>query len=213
MTADHWPLYGLRLRTPRLELRLPDPDDLSALADLAAAGVHDPAVQPFTNPWTDTDAATRARKVIQWHWHTLGRWSPDAWSLPLVAFVDGDVVGTQEVGAEHFATLREVHTGSWLGLAHHGRGYGTQMRAAVLHLAFAELGAEYATSEAFEDNAASYRVSQKLGYRDNGVVRHLVRGRALQGRRLLIDRTGWAAAASVSVRVDGLPACRPMFGI
>ena len=32
------------------------------------------------------------------------------------------------------AALREVGTGSWLGRAHHGHGYGTEMRAAVLDL-------------------------------------------------------------------------------
>ncbi len=39
------------------------------------------------------------------------------------------------------------------------------MRAAVLHLAFAGLEAEYADSDAFTDNAASLGVSRKLGYR------------------------------------------------
>src|SRR4051812_31053178 len=161
MLADHWPLYRLRLRTPRLELRLPDPDDLGALAGQAAAGVHDPAVQPFIVPWTEADPATVARNAIQWHWATLGRWSAESWSLPLVVVAEGAVIGTQDVGAQHFARLREVHTGSWLGRAHHGRGYGTEMRAAVLHLAFAGLGAESATSEAFADNHASYGVSMK----------------------------------------------------
>ena len=28
MLTDHWPLFGLRLRTPRLELRVPDLDAL-----------------------------------------------------------------------------------------------------------------------------------------------------------------------------------------
>lgn len=51
------PLAGLRVRTPRLELRTPDPEDLGALAGLAARGVHDPAVQPFTMAWTDADRA------------------------------------------------------------------------------------------------------------------------------------------------------------
>jgi hypothetical protein len=48
MIADFWPLSGLRLGTPRLELRVPDLDDLVALAEVAAAGGHDPAVQPRT---------------------------------------------------------------------------------------------------------------------------------------------------------------------
>lgn len=213
MIVDHWPLYGLRLRTPRLELRLPDLDDLGALADVAAAGVHDPAAQPFVVPWTDTDPATRARNVLQWHWHLLSRWSPQDWSLQLVTVADGAVIGTQGIDARGFATLREVGTGSWLGLAHHGQGYGTEMRAAILHLAFAGLNAGCATSEAFADNAASYAVSRKLGYVENGVDRHVVRDVAVEGRRLRLDRDGWAAARSVPVTIEGLEPCLAMFGL
>ena len=213
MITDHWPLYGLRLRTPRLELRLPDPADLSALADAAAAGVHDPAIQPFTTPWTDTDPATRARNVLTWHWRLLSRWSPEDWTLPLVTVAQGTVIGTQDVGGRSFARLREVRTGSWLGTAYQGRGYGTEMRAAILHLAFHGLGAEFARSEAFEDNPASYRVSRKLGYADDGTERYVVRDRVKVGRRLLLDRASWAAARTVPVEIEGLAACLPMFGL
>ncbi len=68
----HWPLYGLRLRTPRLELRLPGPELLD-----------EPAL----------------------------------------------------MGARLPGVRREVETGSRLGLPHQGRGFGTEMRAAALHLA------------------------------------------------------------------------------
>ena len=71
----HWPLFGLRLRTPRLELRLPSLADLDELAGLAAAGVHDPAVQPFGVPWTDVPPDQRARGVLQYHWRQLAAWS------------------------------------------------------------------------------------------------------------------------------------------
>jgi RimJ/RimL family protein N-acetyltransferase len=212
MIADHWPLYDLRLRTPRLELRLPSPDDLGALADLAADGVHDRGVQPFVVAWTDAEPAVRARSVLQWHWGLLGRWSPDDWSLQLVVLADGVLIGTQELGAAKFATLREVGSGSWLGRAYQRRGYGTEMRAAILHLAFAGLGAECATTEAFEDNIASYRVSRRLGYVDDGVERHVVRDRPVLGRRLRLDREGWAAARTVPVTIEGLEPCRTMFG-
>lgn len=72
--------------------------------------------------------------------------------------------------------LREVHTGSWLGRRYQGQGIGTQMRAAVLHLALDGLGAQRAVSAAFEDNPASLGVSRKLGYRDDGIEWHVVRG-------------------------------------
>ena len=212
MITDHWPLFGLRLTTPRLELRVPDLADLAQLADVAAAGVHDPASQPFAVPWTDGTPAEVARGTLQFHWRMLGQWAPDNWSLHFVTVCDGQVIGTQAVDAREFATLREVGTGSWLGRAHHGKGFGTEMRAAVLDLAFTGLGAQWATSEAFADNAASYRVSRKLGYTDDGVARHVVRGAAVVGRRLRLDRAGWAAARTVDVRIEGLEPCLPMFG-
>ena len=68
MPSSWWPLAGLRLRTPALELRWPSLADLDALAGLAEAGLHDPAVQPFSVEWTDVPGQERARSVLQWHW-------------------------------------------------------------------------------------------------------------------------------------------------
>lgn len=79
------------------------------------------------------------------------------------------MVGIQDVGARGFAVTRQVGTGSWLGWDHQGKGIGTEMRAAVLHLAFEGLGAVVAVSEALEGNTASERVSERLGYRSSGI--------------------------------------------
>ena len=95
MTSNRWPLFGLRLRTPRLELRLPTPADLDALADLAAAGVHDEDTQPFTAAWTDAPPDQRALSTVQHHWSAWGSWKPAQWTLNLVADRDGTIVGTQ----------------------------------------------------------------------------------------------------------------------
>jgi RimJ/RimL family protein N-acetyltransferase len=213
MFADHWPLAGLVLHTPRLQLRVPDPGRLAEVAELAAAGVHDPAVQPFAVEWTDAAPGQVVRNVLQFHWRTWAAWRPEEWSLVLVATADGRAIGTQSVDARHFAVVREVATGSWVGRREQGRGYGTEMRAAVLALAFAGLGARHATSEAFADNHASYAVSRKLGYVDDGIDHHLIRGVPVTGRRLRLDRAGWERARTVHVRIEGLQACRPMFGV
>lgn len=211
--SQWWPLYQLRLRTSRLELRLPSEDDLDALASLAAAGVHDPAVQPFAIPWTDRSPLERAHSVLQYHWSQRAAWKPDNWSLDFVVVSDGTVVGTQAVSARDFAMLREIATGSWLGRDHHGLGIGTQMRASVLHLAFAGLGAEYATSGAFTDNLASLAVSRKLGYTADGMERQVSRGQAAQTMRLRLDRRTWEATHAVPVTISGLEPCLPMFGL
>jgi len=106
-----------------------------------------------------------------------------------------------------------VSTGSWLGRHYQGQGIGTQMRAAVLVLAFEGLGARHAVSAAFGDNAASLGVSRKLGYRDDGTEWHVVRGRPAMVRRLRLTRADWQAARRVPVRVHGLESCLPHFGL
>jgi RimJ/RimL family protein N-acetyltransferase len=206
-------MAGLRLRTPALELRWPSLDDLGALAELAALGVHDPAVQPFMVAWTDASPDERALSTLQYHWSRWASWKPSDWVLELVVVRDGAVVGTQGIGGRDFALLREVSTGSWLGRHYQGRGIGTEMRAAVLHLAFEGLQAEHAVSGAFEDNAASLAVSRKLGYRDDGIEWHAVRDRPVLMRRLRLTRADWQAARTVPVQIHGLEPCLPHFGL
>jgi len=213
MTLTHWPLSGLRLRTPRLELRLPTLPDLDELASLAAEGVHDPGVQPFGVAWTDVPPAERARGVIQFQLSQWGAWSPGDWSLNLVADLGGVIAGTQGVSGRDFAVLREVSTGSWLGLRYHRQGLGTEMRAAVLHLAFAGLGAEFATTSAFTDNASSLGVSRKLGYLPDGIQRQVSQGRPAVLQLLRLDRAGWEAHQRVPVEITGLAPCLPSFGL
>ncbi|GAB3415981.1 GNAT family N-acetyltransferase [Flindersiella endophytica] len=213
MLVDHFPLAGFRLTTPRLELRLPSPEELAGLADVAADGIHDPEVMPFLVPWTDRSPAEVARGVIQHHWLRLGTWTPQDWSLNLTVFHSGVVVGQQSIGARELAVTREVATGSWLGRRHHGQGIGTEMRAAVLHLAFAGLGAEEAVSGAFDHNLASQAVSRKLGYQLDGVTRHSVRGALSVEHRMRLTRTGWEQHRTVPVTIDGLEPCLPLLGL
>ena len=213
MNKEWWPLAGLRVRTEALELRVPADDDLDELAALAAAGVHAPEEMPFLMPWTDAPPPERARGTIQWNWRQRGEWTPQSWSLNLVVVRDGVVVGTQHVGAKDFRVLREVHTGSWLGRDHQGQGIGTQMRAAVLWLAFAGLGAEFACSGAFEDNLASIAVSRKLGYGDDGIDRYVRRGEPVVSRRFRLDRQAWLDSRPVPAVIEGLEPCLPLFGL
>ena len=210
---NYWPLADLRLRTPTLELRWPTPGDLDALAALAADGVHEPGQQPFMVPWTEAPPAERAKSTLQFHWRQWAIWQPSAWSLGMVVLRDGVVVGTQGMEAQDFAVRREVGTGSWVGLRYHGQGIGTQMRAAILHLAFEGLGAAQATSGAFADNAASLAVSRKLGYADDGIDRHVVSDRVVVTRRFRMNREQWQAHRRIPVQIVGLEACAAEFGL
>jgi len=211
MLVDHLPLYGLRLRTPDLELRLPDLAELARLGDIAVEGVHDPDVMPFVVPWTEWPDV--GRSVILHALRELGQWQPGSWRLGLVAFHDGEPIGRQNLNGDDFAITREVSSGSWMGRRFHGQGFGTQMRAAVLALAFEGLGAISARSAAFLDNPSSLRVSEKLGYQPDGVQVDAVRGKPTISRRLRLTRERWALHSRVPVDVEGLSPCRPMFGL
>jgi RimJ/RimL family protein N-acetyltransferase len=125
--------------------------------------------------------------------------------------VEGQVVGVQDINAEHFGTVRSVHTGSWLGRAHHGRGLGKEMRAAILHLAFEGLGALEAHSGAFFDNAPSLATSQSLGYKSNGETLAPRRDGADRLRNVRLDRATWLRRRRDDIEIVGLDGCLDMF--
>ena len=212
MPHPYWPLFGLRVRTPRLELRPPTDEDLVDLARVAAAGVHEPGTMPFAVPWTDHPSPHLEREVLQWHWRCRAEWTPARWHVDLGVWHEGELVGAQGVNASDFAVARAVSTGSWLGRAHQGRGVGKEMRAAVLHLAFAGLGAAVARSSAFEDNPASIAVSRALGYADDGDEERTRQGAPARMLRFKLTRERWEATRSVDVELEGLEPCLPLFG-
>ena len=109
--------------------------------------------------------------------------------------------------------MKSVETGSWLGLRHQGQGIGKEMRAAVLHFAFAGLGAPRRSSGAWDDNKPSLGVSAALGYEPNGEhfgVRQDGSGRLLD---LRLPRAVWEERRRDDICIEGLDGCRAEFGI
>lgn len=212
MTDLLWPLSALRVRTPLIELRYPSDDDLLELAEVAGRGVHAPDFMPFIVSWSTLPSPKRERSVLQWHWRQRAEWTPQAWNLALVVVRDGHVVGSQGFGARHFARLRTVSSGSWLGLDHQGRGTGKEMRSAMLHLAFDGLGARVAYSGAWDDNAPSIAVSRSVGYVENG-DRIEARGDDQVGREILfkIERERWDERRRDDITIEGLEGALDMF--
>ncbi|HKG57538.1 MAG TPA: GNAT family protein [Candidatus Limnocylindrales bacterium] len=208
-----WPPLDLRLRTGDLELRLPNDDDIAALAALARAGVHPPEEMPFAVPWTDVDGAEFDRNFVRFRWHQRTNIEPHEWTLDFAVFVGGEPAGCQDIGATNFAVLQTVRTGSWLGRGFQGRGVGRLMRQAVLSLAFDHLGAEIAESGAFVDNPASARVSAAIGYEPNGIDRVAPRGVARDMQRYRLTLETWRSRPRPTVEVEGLEACREMLGM
>lgn len=209
--TDVSPLYGLRLRTPRLVMRLGDSEEIRALAVLAQHGIHPVEEMPFSVPWTDGSGQPGfLSAVAQYHREQLANWTPGEWHLNLLVWADGHLVGTQELYAVDFAVTRKVATGSWLAAAVQGRGIGTEMRAAILEFAFTELGARSAESAWLAGNHSSRRVSEKLGYRTVGTRSERPRGVDVIATVVRLDRQDWRSP--ISMQVDGLDPARSLFG-
>ena len=211
MPDTQWPLFDLRVRTPRVEIRLPTDPDLYRLNELVDLGVHEQSAMPFTIPWTDTPTPRRHRESLRFWWSARADWSPENWNFTGAVFVDGTPVGVQDLMAKNFARLRTVETASWLGRQHQGQGLGKEMRAAILHLAFEGLGAIRAISGAFHDNGASLATSKSLGYTGNGDRLMLRRERPDRILDLKLDRVTWTRRDDIEI--EGLEACLEMFGV
>jgi len=202
------PLRALRLRTPRLELRLASGDELEELFRVAEAGIHPPEEMPFAIAWTDD---LQRDAFIEFHRAKLETWSPEDWHLQLIVFLDGRPIGDQGMRAERFGERRHVVTGSWLGRRFQGQGLGTEMRTAALELAFRGLGALTAESGALEGNVASARVSEKLGYRQTGTSHVSPRGVPVPHSDLLLERERWDPPHPVEI--EHLEPALPLFGV
>ncbi|WP_049564737.1 GNAT family N-acetyltransferase [Nonomuraea sp. SBT364] len=207
----NWPFFELSVTTPRIELRFPSVADLDELAERAAEGVHEAGVMPFVFPWSEAAPADRARSTIQYHFRQWGELTPDKWSLNFVAVHEGQVVGTQGIMSTDFSVLREVKSGSWLGRRFQGLGIGTEMRAAILHLAFEGLGAAHATTEAFADNPSSLAVTRKLGYHDDGITLYKRQGKPVVSRNFRLPRADWTPAPGIEIH--HLEPCLPLLGL
>jgi RimJ/RimL family protein N-acetyltransferase len=210
--AKAWPLFGLVIRSERLVLRLPTDVDLLDLIAVVKDGIHPPDEMPFASTWSIQPSPAFEHGYLAYHWGHRTSWAPDGWELGLAAFFDDAPIGMQGIHAKAFASGRTVHTGSWLGRAFQGRGLGKEMREAVLAFAFDGLGAQLAETEAFLDNAASNAVSRSLGYEDNGFGSLAPEGVPRETQRFRMTLAGWRSRPRPPIQIEGLDACRELFG-
>jgi len=211
--AEYWPVFGLRLATPRLILTPLRDDDLVEVIDLILGGIHEPERMPFSMPWTQAPREELIASALRHYWAERGACTPQSWALPFAVRQRGTLVGLQDLMSKDFPVTRTVETGSWLGRPHQRSGIGTEMRSAVIQFAFDHLKAVRADSSAFTDNPESLRVSEKIGYQfdGTGVVQRRPGERAIHQRLTLgpdtFVRPGWA------VQIRGFTACHDFFGI
>ena len=196
----------IRVKTPRLELVGADDGMLAALAPLVRDGKVFAEPAPYDDPMSfyESDPTARVTKWLQSVWRGRGRFTPSEFRLAFAVLVDGEAVGMQDLIAEKFDTCGTVLSFSWLSTDVRGRGLGTEMRSAMLHLAFAGLGAREAASDAFVDNIGSNRVSEALGYERNGVEWDIRRGEPGLIQRWRLTREAWESSRRDDIELSGV---------
>jgi RimJ/RimL family protein N-acetyltransferase len=214
MGHPHWPLFDLEVRTPRLTLRYVDDRLAAELVELVLGGIHDPAVMPFAMPWTDADPEVLGRNCFQFWWRCRAETTEASWDLNLAVIEDGTTVGATSLGARGFPVTRWFETGSWLGRGQQGRGLGTELRVATLHLGFVGLDALVAGTGAFADNLPSIGVTRRLGYAPNGIEHVERRGEQDVIHRFRITREHFIAHVQRDdVEIVGDAPVREMLGV
>lgn len=207
-----WPVYDVVVRTPRLEVRLPTENELAQLALMADESIFvNTASMSFNLDWPMTPSPAREQNLYKFHMKARADWLPESWHYSAVAFLDGVPIGNQGMQADRFAQMKSVASGSWIGADYQRQGFGTEMRAAVLELAFGGLGAEEALSEARLDNAASRGVSRRLGYVENGVKRSRFGDEVAMGVDLRLTKEAWEEHRMAGLTIEGLDSCRHLF--
>jgi ribosomal-protein-alanine N-acetyltransferase len=153
--------YGGVPVTTRLITR----DDVPALVELMRAN------RDFLAPWeplrTDEfftlehqDTAT-AQALEQYEMGTM---------VPHVIVDDGDIVGRITLNNIVRGPLQSTKLGSWVASAANGRGVATAAVAAILPIAFDELGLHRVAAATLLHNVASQRVLERSGFVRFGVA-------------------------------------------
>jgi hypothetical protein len=170
-----WPLFDLRVRTPRLTLRVPGDGDLAGLVALAGR-----------SGWSAAGPEA-ALDVPQYFWRLRADWSPRAWRLPLVAYDAGlRPRGVRLLEADDFAGTHAVRTHAPLPAGADDE-LDAELLRGVLALAFEHLGALSARAGADDPPA----LLERYGFTSHGVQRRL-------------DLDGWLRLGDAGIEVDRL---------
>lgn len=210
-----YPPLDVGVVTPRLELHGATDDLLERLAPVVRSGKATADPPPFDDPCSfyEPDPDVRVRKWLRGIWRGRGIVEPEFWRLYFVVIVDDEPIGMQDLIGVQFTSFGAVETSSWVSSDVRQRGIGTEMRSAVLHLAFAGFGAEEAHSEASVGNAGSNGVSERLGYERNGTAWATHQGQPVLGQRWRLGRQTWEARRRDDIAMSGVDECRSSLGL
>ncbi|MCX2724280.1 GNAT family N-acetyltransferase [Roseibium salinum] len=154
-------MSDVEIRTQRLALRRPRPQDLERCAELL--GDYEVARMLSRVPYP-YDIELGRRFITS----AMANWSDPVGAEELSFHVDRD---GEMVGGLSFKELQETpKIGYWLGRPYWGKGFISEAAGAAVAWLFGNTGHERIVCEAMTENPASLKVAEKLGFRVIGEV-------------------------------------------
>lgn len=125
-------------------------------------------------PWMAWASTASPEETANFAARAQGQWvAGTAFHFAIV--LDGEVIGG--VGVEVRGPLDRLgELGYWVRTDRCGRGYATEASSSVVEFGFEEAGLHRLELRAGVDNRASQRVAEKLGFQQEGRLRHGGRG-------------------------------------
>jgi RimJ/RimL family protein N-acetyltransferase len=168
------------LKTERLLLRTPSPNDVPAMVKLAGDRRVAENTARIPHPYIAADAE---RFLAEANRHGSG--------ATFAIVLDGAMIGACGIDVRPDG----AELGYWIGVPFWNRGYATEAVRAVIDCGFGELGHEALQAGARVSNPASRRVLEKCGFQWTSV--QLCRIRAINSAapidRFRLDRGLWAS--------------------
>ncbi len=170
------------IRTGRLVLRAPRPEDLDRCAELLSDYEVAKMLSRVPYPYDREVGLTYLTRGAE-------RWRDraDAEELSFQVDLNGEMIGG--VGFKKLQETPEI--GYWLGRPYWGKGYMSEAARAAVAWLFQNTDRERLACEAMTENAGSLKVAEKLGFRTVGEVgcKSLSRGGTMPAIRMEMTRT------------------------
>lgn len=123
----------------------------------------------------DWDPAPHDRKTFKKRLNAYRRLTTAGTAYPFHIFADNVLVGACNLSDIRPGSASSAQIGYWIGTPHHRRGYGQAAVEAVLRFAFGHLGLHRVEAAVQDDNIASIRLLEGLGFTREGVARGLLK--------------------------------------
>lgn len=177
----------LPITTRRLVLRLPEPEDAKAFAQVANNMAIASQMSRLPHPYTEKNAES-------WIAEARGNAMPNKVDL-VIALKDGAVAGAAGLRPNENA---EAEITYFLGESHWGKGLATEAAQAVIDHAFAALDIERILGRCAAANRGSRRVLEKCGFQFSctGMCECAALNASVASEEFVLERSVWESLKS-----------------